>query len=77
MPSNLYPISVASRHLMSGAGGRAMETAFWVARAEAALACSGRERLLATPGRAEAVIISGDHVHVAVVQHVPAYAGCD
>jgi hypothetical protein len=36
-----------------------------------------RERRLATPGRAEAVIISGDHAHVAVVQHVPAYAGYD
>jgi hypothetical protein len=36
-----------------------------------------REYLLATPGAAEAVVVSGQRAHVAVVQHVPAYSGYD
>jgi LVIVD repeat len=42
-----------------------------------AAASERREYLLATPGAAEAVIVSGQRAHVAVVQHVPAYSGYD
>jgi LVIVD repeat len=42
-----------------------------------ASASERREYLLATPGAAEAVVVSGQRAHVAVVQHVPAYSGYD
>jgi len=67
-----FTVAVSDHYAYVAAGDAGLRILDYTASAS-----ERREYLLATPGAAEAVVVSGQRAHVAVVQHVPAYSGYD